>query len=160
MRLVIAAVGRLKDGGERDLCQRYFERMAPFARQIALGPLEVKELPESRASSVDERKADEAQRLIKAANGADYILCLDEQGRALTSAAFSKVLTTRRDEGTQSLAILIGGPDGHGQGVLDKANLKLCLSAMTLTHGLARVILAEQLYRAATIAAGHPYHRI
>lgn len=160
MRLLIAAVGRLKDGAERDLCQRYVDRLGPFQRQIALGPIDVKDLPESKAASADERKADEAQRLIKAAAGADFIVCLDETGRAFTSAAFASLLVKRRDDGTQCMAFLIGGADGHGPSVRDKAQLKLSLSPLTLTHGLARVVLSEQLYRAATIAAGHPYHRV
>ena len=77
----------------------------------------------------------------------------------MSSTAFAALMRRHRDQGRQGLAFLIGGPDGHGADVLNKAELTLSLGAMTLTHGLARVVLAEQLYRAATIIIGHPYHR-
>ncbi len=160
MKFLIAAVGRLKDGGERELYARYSERIAALGRKFAFGPLELIELPESRAARAGDRKDDEAQRLIKAAGAAEFIVCLDETGRTTTSAAFSALLTKRRDDGCSLIAFLIGGADGHGAAVAAMAHHKLSLSPMTLPHGLARVVLAEQLYRAATIAAGHPYHRI
>ena len=89
-----------------------------------------------------------------------FIVSLDERGKALTSAAFADLLRRQSDDGCKSMAFLIGGPDGHGPAVAAAARLSLSLSAMTLPHGLARVVLAEQLYRASTILAGHPYHRV
>ena len=77
----------------------------------------------------------------------------------MTSAAFANLLRKKRDDGIRDMAFLIGGPDGHGAEIRQTAQSALSLSAMTLPHGLARVMLAEQLYRAATIIAGHPYHR-
>jgi 23S rRNA (pseudouridine1915-N3)-methyltransferase len=97
--------------------------------------------------------------LLKAASGAEATVALDGGGRALSSEAFARWLAERRDGGMKTLAILIGGPDGHGAAALEGAALRLSLGAMTLPHGLARIVLAEQLYRAATILAGHPYHR-
>lgn len=159
MRFTLAAVGRLKDGAERDLYARYAERFDAQGRAVSLGPLKLNELPESRAQTADLRKNDEADRLLKACAGADERIVLHERGKALSSEAFAKWLATRRDAGSKSLALLIGGADGHGAAALSAATLQLSLGQMTLPHGLARVVLAEQLYRAATILAGHPYHR-
>jgi len=158
MRLMIAAVGRLKDT-ERELVERYVERFDAAGRTLKLGPLQIYEIPESRAATAELRKADEAQRLLKAAAGADVTVALDEGGRALSSGTFASVLAKERDGGARTMAFLIGGPDGHGAGALAAAKLRLSLGALTLPHGLARIVLAEQLYRAATILSGHPYHR-
>ncbi len=158
MRLIVAAVGRLKDA-ERELCERYSKRFDAAGRSLGLGPLTITELSESRAASADARKADEAARLMKAASTADVRVVLDEGGKALSSEAFAKWIAQRRDGGAKGLAFLIGGPDGHGAAALDGAALKLSLGPMTLPHGMARAVLIEQLYRAATILSGHPYHR-
>lgn len=159
MRMLIAAVGKLKDDEERSIVARYAKRFDAAGKSLAMGPLEIFELPECRAASADARKADEATRLLKIASSSDFTIALDVQGRALTSEAFANLLVKARDGGTKSCALLIGGPDGHGQSVLKNANLKLSLGAFTLPHGLARVVLSEQLYRAVTIISGHPYHR-
>lgn len=158
MRLIVAAVGRLKDA-ERELCERYAKRFDATGRSLGLGPLSVTELNESRAASAEARKADEAARLLKAAASAEQRVVLDETGKALSSAQFSSWIAERRDEGCKSLAFLIGGPDGHGAEAVASAALKLSLGAMTLPHGIARAVLIEQLYRASTILSGHPYHR-
>lgn len=159
MRLIIAAVGKLKDGAERDLYDRYVGRLAGMSRQLALGPIELIEMPESRAAGAPERQADEAVRLKKAVAQAQTVVALTETGQNLSSVSFASLLRTRRDAGSSCLAFCIGGPDGHGPEILQRAELKLSLGSMTLPHGLARVVLAEQLYRAATIISGHPYHR-
>lgn len=158
MRLIIAAVGRLKDA-ERELSERYVERFDGAGRALKLGPMQISEIPESRAATPELRKADEAQRLIKAASGADVTIALDVTGHALTSETFAHLIAKDRDGGARAMAFLIGGPDGHGPEALKAGKLHLSLGAMTLPHGLARIVLAEQLYRAATILSGHPYHR-
>lgn len=158
MRLIVAAVGRLKDA-ERELCERYQKRFDAAGRTLGLGPLAISELGESRAAGAVARKAEEAARLLKAAAPATVRVVLDEGGKALGSEAFAKWLAQTRDGGCKALAILIGGPDGHGPEAVQGAALKLSLGAMTLPHGLARAVLIEQLYRAATILSGHPYHR-
>jgi 23S rRNA (pseudouridine1915-N3)-methyltransferase len=155
---MIAAVGRLKDA-ERELVERYVERFDAAGRVLKLGPLQIFKLPESRAATAELRKADEAQRLLKAAAGADVTVVLDEGGRALSSGTLARLLAKERDGGARTMAFLIGGPDGHGSKALAAAKLRLSLGALTLPHGLARIVLAEQLYRAATILSGHPYHR-
>lgn len=158
MRLTIAAIGRLKDGGERVLVDRYVKRCAA-GRTLGLGPVDEIELPESRLAQAAERQADEAKRLLKAVASADLIIALDERGKTLGSPEFSRWLGARRDDGRRHAAFLIGGPDGHGPDALRPAALRLSLGPMTLPHGLARAVLAEQLYRAITILSGHPYHR-
>ena len=158
MRLIVAAVGRLKDA-ERDLCERYQKRFDAAGRALGLGPVSICELSESRAASAVARKAEEAARLLKAAAPATLRVVLDEGGKALASEAFAKWLAQTRDGGCKGLAFLIGGPDGHGPEAVQGAALKLSLGAMTLPHGLARAVLVEQLYRATTILSGHPYHR-
>lgn len=159
MKLVIAAVGRLKDGPERELLGRYVKRLAQAGRGVALGPVDILEIAEGRAEQASLRQADEAARLLKLATACDVVVALDEGGRAMTSRSFADLLARHRDSGVQAMAFLIGGPDGHGAAVPAKAGVKLSLGPMTLPHGLARIVLAEQLYRAATILAGHPYHR-
>ena len=152
MRLIVAAVGRLKDDAEREMSERYQKRFNGAGRSLGLGPLEIIEL-------VEARKSDEAQRLLKAASAATLKIALDEGGRHYASDAFAKLLRKQADTGVKACAFLIGGPDGHGPEVFQAADFKLSLSAMTMPHGLARVVLLEQLYRAATILSGHPYHR-
>lgn len=158
MRLTIAAIGRLKDGAERVLVDRYIERLAG-ARGVGIVGIAEKELNESRLGSSAERRADEAARLLKAADGADLLVALDESGRAMSSDSFARWLGARRDGGTRHAAFLIGGADGHGDAIAARAQYTLSLGPMTLPHGIARAVVAEQLYRATTILAGHPYHR-
>ncbi|HRN88231.1 23S rRNA (pseudouridine(1915)-N(3))-methyltransferase RlmH [Hyphomicrobium sp.] len=159
MRLAIVAVGRLKDGPERALYLTYAKRVDEAGRALALGPLSLAELPEGRAAGTAQRRADEAGRILERAGDGSVLVALDGGGKALSSEAFAHWLAEKRDGGQRSVAFLIGGPDGHGDEVLKKASLKLSLGPMTLPHGLARIVLTEQLYRAQTILAGHPYHR-
>ena len=159
MRVVIAAVGRLKDGPERELFERYRSRLEASGRSLGWGPVQVVEIAESRASDVATRQNEEAERLIAKAGEIGCKVVLDERGKHLTSEAFAAFLRGKREKGVRSLVFMIGGPDGQGAPALAGADLKLSLGAMTLPHMLARVLLAEQLYRAATILTGHPYHR-
>jgi 23S rRNA (pseudouridine1915-N3)-methyltransferase len=159
MRLIIAAIGRLKDGAERELLSRYRDRSDAMARRLGLAPVAWHEVAESRAGTAAKRCSEEGGALLKLARDADLIIVLDERGKSLTSEAFARLLSKYRDDGTGTLALLIGGPDGLAEDVRTAAHVKLALGAMTLPHGLARIVLAEQLYRAATILAGHPYHR-
>lgn len=159
MRLVIAAVGKLKDGPERDLLDRYAKRLVQSGRALALSPFDMFETPEGRGGSVDVRREDEAGRLLKLVTGIDRVIVLDEAGSAMTSPSFAMMLGRHRDAGCSGVAFLIGGPDGHGLAAKTKATATLSLGSMTLPHGMARIVLVEQLYRAATILSGHPYHR-
>lgn len=159
MRLSVHAVGRLKAGPERALADRYCERLNSLGRSIAIGPIAIKELAEARAANAKQRKIDEATRLLKGIKADTVVIALDECGDSLTTKAFSKWLEKLRDDGTSELAFLIGGADGHGQEAKARAKKVISLSKMTLPHGLARILLLEQIYRAATLISGHPYHR-
>lgn len=159
MRLFIGAIGRLKDGAERDLFQKYLKRFDDTGRGIALGPSQVFELPEARATGPNERCDDEAHRLLAAVKHAETVVCLDVVGKQYSSEQLARWLGDTRDRGSKAVGFLVGGPDGHGEEALAASQVRLSLGPMTLPHGLARIVLAEQLYRAATILAGHPYHR-
>jgi 23S rRNA (pseudouridine1915-N3)-methyltransferase len=159
MRLIVAAVGRLKDGAERELCQRYRERFEGLGKRLGISPVAWHEVGESRAGSAEKRREEEGAALLRLVREAEVVIALDERGQMLSSEGFARVLARTRDAGTRAAGIVIGGPDGLGTAVRDAAKIKLSLGAITLPYGLARIVLAEQLYRAATILAGHPYHR-
>ena len=152
-------MGKLKAGPDRDLFDRYWTRLQASGRKIGITAAKSTELPESRANSDIERKADEASRLLRAIDGRACVIALDETGKSLTSPAFAQFVRRQCDAGLPELAIVIGGPDGQGPAVLQRADLVLNLGSMTMPHGLARIVIAEQLYRATTILTGHPYHR-
>jgi 23S rRNA (pseudouridine1915-N3)-methyltransferase len=157
MKIVLAAVGRLKDGPERVLADRYIERAEQAGRSQSIGPITVVELAESRARQTDQRRREEADDLISGLP--PRYIALDERGRDLDSAAFAESLRRLRDEGEGAIGIVIGGPDGLDASVRDKAFLVVALGRLTWPHQVVRILVAEQLYRAVTILSGHPYHR-
>ena len=159
MRLLIAAVGKLKQGPERELFAHYLGRAEAAGRKLHLSPLTVLEVAESKATTAGARIQAEAEALLAKVPSSHRLVCLDRQGEALSSAAFAELLAKWRDGGTEGVAFLIGGADGLPPETLAKAAKAISLGPMTLPHGLARIVLAEQIYRAATILAGHPYHR-
>jgi 23S rRNA (pseudouridine1915-N3)-methyltransferase len=151
LRLLIAAVGRMKAGPLADLQSEYVKRLS--------GPIGIKEVEERRALPPTERKTREGE-LLQAALPEDALLvALDQRGPALTSAGFADRLQRWRLEGIKTLAFVIGGADGLAQPLVQRANFTLSLGIMTWPHLLARILLLEQLYRAQQILAGHPYHR-
>ncbi len=151
MRLTLCAVGRLRKGPERLLIDDYLDRFARTGRAVGLGPVEVVE--------VDDRKGDAAARLIRAVPEGARLCALDERGREMTSPEFAAMLAAWRDGGAGRAAFVIGGADGLACDLTERADAVLSLGAMVWPHMLARVMLAEQLYRAAAILAGTPYHR-
>lgn len=159
MRIVIAAIGRMRPGAERDLAERYCERARQLGRNIGFSGPETVEIDEARARQEGQRRQAEAAKLLAAVAGSGRRIALDEGGKALTTRQFADRLGTWRDEGAGCCALLVGGPDGHGREVLERADLVVALGAMTWPHMLVRAMLAEQVYRALTILAGHPYHR-
>ncbi|QFU15333.1 23S rRNA (pseudouridine(1915)-N(3))-methyltransferase RlmH [Microvirga thermotolerans] len=158
MRLSILAVGRLKSGPERELVERYRQRIEAMGRSLGLTGLEMVELPESRARREDDRRAEEAAALLEKA-GAAFLVAFDERGRSPSSEAFAERLRQWRDEGCPGIACVIGGPDGLDPVILKKARAVISFGALTMPHQIVRALVAEQLYRALTIIAGHPYHR-
>jgi 23S rRNA (pseudouridine1915-N3)-methyltransferase len=159
MNIVLASIGKLKEEAELRLLERSVGRIKQAGRAVVLGPVEMIELSESRLPTPQARKDDEAQRLLARVPPSGFVVTLDERGKSLSSEAFAQRLAAARDDGVRAAVFLLGGPDGHGAAARERANVVLSLSAMTLPHGLARVVLAEQLYRAVTILSGHPYHR-
>lgn len=159
MKIDVICVGRLKDEPERLIVARYLERFQQFGAALGFSPPLMTELAESRAKSPQERKTAEAGELRKRLKDGSRLIALDERGKTLSSADFAATLADWRDRGVRHAHIVIGGPDGLDTGLAQSAALILSLGRMTLPHGLARAVLAEQLYRAASILAGHPYHR-
>ena len=155
MKLSIAAVGRLGHGPEGALVDDYLKRANAAGRGIALGPVTLTEIDERKARSREEQSAKLRAALTRDAE----VVVLDERGETLTSPDFAKRLARLRDRGVSETAFLIGGADGHTQELRDRAGLLLSFGPMVWPHMLARVMLAEQIYRAVTILSGGPYHR-
>jgi 23S rRNA (pseudouridine1915-N3)-methyltransferase len=158
MKVSILAVGRLKNGPEQTLFNRYMDMFNASARQLKIPPIAVIEVPEGRADTAAERKAEEAHDLQARLAPGVRVVALDETGEMRTSTDFTAMISRLRDEALD-VAFVVGGPDGHSDAFRQSAHFKLSLSRMTLPHGLARIMLAEQLYRAVSIMQGHPYHR-
>ncbi len=159
MRLLLAAVGRLKAGPERDLAARYRERAAQLGRGLGFPACDVSEIPESRARRPQDRCAEEGAAILAQVQGG-ALLVYDERGRSdLTSETIAGRIAGWRDAARPALVIAIGGADGLDPGLRARADLTLSFGAATLPHGLVRVLALEQVYRALTILSGHPYHR-
>lgn len=159
MRLVVAAVGRLKAGPERALAERYHDRAMKAGRALGLRSLDFLEIDESRAADAARRREEEAARLLDRLPQDAALILLDESGQNLTTAAFADHIRRWRDDGRPAAAFLIGGPDGTAPALKRRADLALALGRLTWPHQLVRVMLLEQLYRVTTVLAGHPYHR-
>jgi len=153
LRIAVVAVGRLGRSPEAELVRLYVERATAAGRALGLGPVEVLEV-EARKPG----KAAEAEALRPHLAEA-HVICCDEHGRALASRAFAEEIARLRDDGVRKLALVIGGAAGLDPALLSKARAKLAFGPQTWPHALARVMLAEQVYRAVTILAGSPYHR-
>lgn len=161
MRLLVAAVGRLKPGPERDLAARYRERAAQVGRGLGFTACDVAEIPESRARRALDRASEEGSAILAYASTGTAVLAIyDERGRSdLTSEAIAGRVASWRDAGRSVLVLAIGGADGLDPSIRARAELSLSFGAATLPHGLVRVLALEQVYRTLTILAGHPYHR-
>lgn len=162
MRIVIACIGRLKNGPERDLFERYKKRADQLARQLGIRSIDLIELDEARDKSPAERQNTEAKALQERLSGCSLsgcsVIVFDERGTAPTSCEFAGDLGRYRDA-NRDLALVIGGPDGLADRLRDGAAKTVSFGAMTLPHQLVRVAVMEQVYRALTILSGHPYHR-
>ena len=159
MRLAVIAVGRLKDGPERELCERYRERGVALGRGIGFSGPDIVEIAEGRGRRPEERKREEAQAILAKVQPG-LIIALDERGRQLGSDAFATRLATARDSGTGHASLIIGGADGLSEEIRDRADITLAFGALTIPHQIVRALVLEQLYRAMTIISGHPYHRV
>lgn len=151
MKLTIAAVGRAGRGPERDLYEHYAGRIR--------WPLTLREVEEKKKLPPAQLIVREGELLLDAVPPKAVLVALDRRGKTIDSAAFAERLQRWRDDGVAEVAFLIGGADGHGEGLLGKSSLAVSFGAMTWPHLLARAMLAEQIYRAQQLLAGHPYHR-
>lgn len=155
MRILVAAVGRLRDGPEAAMAADYLTRAAAAGRQLGFRSVE---LVEVEAKPPGEPRA-EATALFKATPDESRTVLLDERGAEWTSRQLAEKLARWRDDGLPSLTFWIGGADGVSQGVKDQADEKLALGRQTWPHRLVRVMISEQIYRAVTILCATPYHR-
>lgn len=151
MKIIIAAVGRLRDAPSRALFEDYAKRLS--------WPVVVREVELKRALSGAQAKAEEGRLLLEAIGERATVVALDEHGAEWSSADFAGRIGAWRDQGVPELAFAIGGADGHAEALLKRAAAKVAFGRMTWPHRLARVMLVEQIYRAQQIIAGHPYHR-
>jgi 23S rRNA (pseudouridine1915-N3)-methyltransferase len=159
MRVAVVAIGRLKQGPERELAERYFERFDEIGRKLGFRELAVHEISESRARDTATRMAEEAAALASHIPDKSVVVALDERGQNIDSTVFARNLGRWRDEGSAHTIFLIGGADGLSPELRRRAKLAMAFGSATWPHQMVRVMLLEQLYRAATILAGHPYHR-
>jgi 23S rRNA (pseudouridine1915-N3)-methyltransferase len=156
MRLHLCAVGRLRAGPERALVDDYLDRLGKTGRALGLGPVAEHEVEDKRGGGM----AAEGELLSRAVPAGAVLCVLDERGRVISSPDFAAQLARWRDGGRQDAAFVIGGADGIDPTLRARADLAISFGAMVWPHMLVRVMLAEQLYRAATILAGSPYHRV
>ena len=158
MRLSLLAVGRLKSGPERELVERYRQRIDAMGRSLGLTGFDMVEIPEGRARRDDDRRVEEASALLDRA-GSSVLVVFDERGKSPSSEVFAERIRQWRDEGRPGVACIIGGPDGLDPRVRQRADLVVSFGALTMPHQIVRALVVEQLYRALTIIAGYPYHR-
>jgi 23S rRNA (pseudouridine1915-N3)-methyltransferase len=159
MRLWIFAIGSARGSSEGALCDEYVERAVKLGRNIGFSAVHVEELPVAKAREAKLRMEDEAGRLAARLPDGAHIVLLDARGKGMTSEDFADMLGALRDAGTRDLVFVIGGPDGLSPLPGKKAGRSLAFGPQTWPHLLARALLSEQVYRAMTILAGHPYHR-
>jgi 23S rRNA (pseudouridine1915-N3)-methyltransferase len=156
MRIHMCVVGRLRKGPEAALIDDYVNRFNKAGRSLSLGPIQIIEVEDKKNAGM---KA-EADLLRRAVPKGAKICILDERGHVESSPDFANRLGNLRDQGCSDLAFVIGGADGIDKGLRDDADMALSFGAMVWPHMMVRVMLSEQLYRAASILAGSPYHRV
>jgi 23S rRNA (pseudouridine1915-N3)-methyltransferase len=159
MRIVIAAVGRLKQGPERELAEAYRKNAAKIGRGFGLRDIEIVEIRESRAADAERRRLEESIAIANVIPERAMVAMLDERGDNLDSAALAAQMRKWREDDRPAACFIIGGADGLAATLRERATLKLAFGAATWPHQLVRIMLLEQIYRAGTILAGHPYHR-
>jgi 23S rRNA (pseudouridine1915-N3)-methyltransferase len=159
MRIVIAAVGRLKQGPERELAERYRKRAADAGRKAGLDGFDIVEIRESRAGDAARRMLEESIAVANVIPERSVTVILDQRGESMSSSSFAGRLQGWRTENKPAVVFVVGGADGLTPSLRDNASLAIAFGAATWPHQLVRVMLLEQLYRAVSILAGHPYHR-
>lgn len=155
MRIHILAIGRLRGGPESQLIEDYLARFDRTGRALGLGPARILELEDRKGGGSEAEGALIAGALPRGAT----LVALDERGQTMSSPDFAALLNRWAETGARDLAFAIGGADGLSPAIRDRADYLLSFGHMVWPHMLARVMLSEQLYRAASILAGGPYHR-
>ncbi len=156
MRVHLVAVGRMRSGPERTLVEDYVTRFDRTGRALGLGPLTEHEVEDKKGGGMEA----EGELIARAIPAGALLVTMDERGRVMSSPDFAETLAKWRDAGRQDVAFVIGGADGIAPPLRARADFSVSFGAMVWPHMLVRVMLAEQLYRAATILAGSPYHRV
>lgn len=159
MKLSLHVVGRLKNGPERELFARYFDRAVASGRQQGIQSFIVKEYSESKASRADDRMRQEANDILAHIDPSSFVIALDERGKTVNSIEFADCVAQIRDDGAKELAFIIGGADGLDRAVRARAQRIIAFGAMTWPHQIVRILAAEQIYRAVSILSNHPYHK-
>jgi len=159
MRILVAAVGRLKQGPERELAGAYRKRAETIGRTSGLREFEIVEIRESRAQDAERRRVEESIAIANIIPEGAIVVILDERGESLDSGRLAVLLREWRTEDRPAVCFVIGGADGLAPTLRERATLRLAFGAATWPHQLVRIMLLEQLYRTGTILAGHPYHR-
>ena len=159
MRLLILAVGHARGTEEGALTEAYRTRAANMGKRLGFTSVNVEEVAISKHRNAAARIRAEGERLAARIPEQAHVISLDAKGKGMTSGAFAEILGAMRDSGARDLAFLIGGPDGLNAGPKVKPGRSLAFGPQTWPHLIARAMLAEQIYRAMTILAGHPYHR-
>ncbi len=159
MRVTLAAIGRARDEPEAALFERYWDRAVALGPKLGFSRFSTAFIETSRKPSAAERMREEAGLLQRRLPHPAHVVMLDSRGKSLTSDAFAGQLARVRDTGIADIAFVIGGPDGLLPDFTDSAQARIAFGPQTWPHLLVRTMLAEQIFRALSILAGHPYHR-
>lgn len=158
MRFTFLTIGKIKEKWMRQGIDEYLKRLSPMAKVEILSPDEEK-MPENPSPAMKEKVMEkEGDKLLKYLKDEDFLILLDLKGKPMTSEGLADILRRKMVSGTSRFFFMIGGPYGNGENIRKRANLKISISAMTFTHQMARLILAEQVYRAMKIIRHEPYH--
>lgn len=158
MKFTFLTIGKIKEKWMRQGIEEYLKRLSPMAKVEILSPDEEK-MPENPSPALKEKVMEkEGDKLLKYLKDEDFLILLDLKGQPVTSEGLAEILQKKMVAGTSHFFFMIGGPYGNGENIRKRANLKISISAMTFTHQMARLILAEQVYRAMKIIRHEPYH--
>lgn len=158
MKFTFLTIGKIKEKWMRQGIDEYLKRLSPIAKVEILSPDEEK-MPENPSPALKEKVMEkEGEKLLKYLKDEDFLILLDLNGKPVTSEELAHIIRQKMVSGTSHFFFMIGGPYGNGENIRKRANLKISISAMTFTHQMARLILAEQVYRAMKIIRHEPYH--
>lgn len=158
MKFTFLTIGKIKEKWMRQGIEEYLKRLSPMAKVEILSPDEEK-MPENPSPALKEKVMEkEGDKLLKYLKDEDFLILLDLKGKPMTSEGLAEILQKKMVAGTSHFFFMIGGPYGNGENIRKRADLKISISAMTFTHQMARLILAEQVYRAMKIIRHEPYH--